>query len=108
MYASDHIVHSHISSIVPQMEQEYCVEARGQFEHLSDVHVSDMHLINQHFTLEYFGIGLSLKFLYAKTHLGGVLGRPRPQAPHAAAALKMRDGDAVHTRVPGTEEGRAV
>ena len=70
--------------------------------------LSDMHLINQHFTLEYFGIGLSLKFLYAKTHLRRVLGRPRPQAPHAAAALKMRDGDAVHTRVPGTEEGRVM
>ena len=90
------------------MEPEYFDEARGQFEHLSDVHVSDMHLINQLFALSYSGIGLSLKFLYAKTHLRRVLGRPRPQAPHAAAALKMRDGDAVHTRVPGTEEGRAV
>ena len=54
----------------------------------------------------YFGIGLFLKFLDAESHLGGVLGRPSPQTPHAAAALKMGEGDAVHTRVPGTEQER--
>ena len=48
-----------------------------------------------------------LEFLDTDPHLGGIFDGPRSQTPHASAALEVGNGDdAIHARVPGTDQER--